>query len=105
MTSQKRDVILNIYKSAIFAKNLILSIHTTQYRLTDWLPTSAKEVKALGWESIDVIIFSGDAYVDHPAQLPRSYPVRTILIPCSNELNVKNIFFHCCPLKKNGIIG
>ncbi len=35
--------------------------------LSSWLPTSAKEVKALGWDHIDVIIFSGDAYVDHPS--------------------------------------
>ena len=34
---------------------------------TDWLPTSVKEMKALGWESVDVVIFSGDAYVDHPS--------------------------------------
>lgn len=32
-----------------------------------FLPTSAKEVKAWGWDSIDIILFSGDAYVDHPA--------------------------------------
>lgn len=32
-----------------------------------WLPTSAKEVEALGWDHIDVILFSGDAYVDHPS--------------------------------------
>ena len=32
-----------------------------------FLPTSAKEVAALGWDSIDVILFSGDAYVDHPS--------------------------------------
>ncbi|MBR6831726.1 MAG: YgiQ family radical SAM protein [Tidjanibacter sp.] len=32
-----------------------------------FLPTSAKEVKALGWDYIDVILFSGDAYVDHPS--------------------------------------
>lgn len=32
-----------------------------------WLPTSVKEVRALGWDYIDVIIFSGDAYVDHPS--------------------------------------
>lgn len=32
-----------------------------------YLPTSAKEVKALGWDYIDVILFSGDAYVDHPS--------------------------------------
>lgn len=34
---------------------------------TDFLPTSVKEVEALGWDTLDVIIFSGDAYVDHPA--------------------------------------
>ena len=32
-----------------------------------WLPTSAKEVEALGWDYIDVILFSGDAYIDHPS--------------------------------------
>lgn len=32
-----------------------------------FLPTSVKEVKALSWTDVDVIIFSGDAYVDHPA--------------------------------------
>jgi len=31
------------------------------------LPTTAKEVKARGWDVLDVILFSGDAYVDHPA--------------------------------------
>ncbi|MDE7127606.1 MAG: YgiQ family radical SAM protein, partial [Bacteroidales bacterium] len=31
------------------------------------IPTSVKEVKALGWDYIDVIIFSGDAFVDHPS--------------------------------------
>ncbi|MEG1664332.1 MAG: YgiQ family radical SAM protein [Mucinivorans sp.] len=30
-------------------------------------PTSVKEVKALGWEYIDVILFTGDAFVDHPS--------------------------------------
>lgn len=40
---------------------------TQAYKISNWLPTSAKEVKALGWESIDVILFSGDAYVDHPS--------------------------------------
>ncbi len=32
-----------------------------------WLPTSRKEVKELGWEEIDVILFTGDAYIDHPS--------------------------------------
>jgi uncharacterized radical SAM protein YgiQ len=32
-----------------------------------WLPTTNKEVEAFGWDEIDIIIFSGDAYVDHPS--------------------------------------
>ena len=32
-----------------------------------WLPTTKKEVDSLGWDGLDVIIFSGDAYVDHPS--------------------------------------
>ena len=32
-----------------------------------YLPTSVKEMKALGWDCVDVVIFSGDAYVDHPS--------------------------------------
>ncbi len=35
--------------------------------VTDFLPTSVKEMKALGWEYVDVVLFSGDAYVDHPS--------------------------------------
>ena len=31
------------------------------------LPISAKEIEALGWDYVDVIIVSGDAYVDHPS--------------------------------------
>ena len=30
-------------------------------------PTSKKEVEALGWDYIDVILFTGDAFVDHPS--------------------------------------
>ena len=32
-----------------------------------WLPTTRKEVEAKGWTSLDVVLFSGDAYVDHPS--------------------------------------
>ena len=32
-----------------------------------WLPTTKKEIDHLGWDHIDVIIFSGDAYIDHPS--------------------------------------
>lgn len=38
-----------------------------EYRLTDWLPTTRKEVELRGWDELDVILFSGDAYVDHPS--------------------------------------
>jgi uncharacterized radical SAM protein YgiQ len=37
------------------------------HKLTDWLPTTRKEAKARGWEELDAVIFSGDAYVDHPS--------------------------------------
>ncbi|MEN6619640.1 MAG: YgiQ family radical SAM protein [Rikenellaceae bacterium] len=32
-----------------------------------FIPTSKKEVEALGWDYIDIILFTGDAYVDHPS--------------------------------------
>jgi uncharacterized radical SAM protein YgiQ len=35
--------------------------------LTDWLPTTKKEVELRGWNELDIILFSGDAYVDHPS--------------------------------------
>lgn len=35
--------------------------------ITDWLPTSVKEMRQRGWDEVDVVLFSGDAYVDHPA--------------------------------------
>ena len=37
------------------------------YQLSDWLPTTRKEMELRGWERADVILFSGDAYVDHPS--------------------------------------
>ena len=38
-----------------------------QYQLTDWLPTTKKEMELRGWGSVDIILFSADAYVDHPS--------------------------------------
>ncbi|MDM0045756.1 YgiQ family radical SAM protein [Variovorax dokdonensis] len=32
-----------------------------------FLPTTRQEMEALGWDSCDVVIISGDAYVDHPS--------------------------------------
>ena len=40
---------------------------TQKYQLTDFLPTTRKECELRGWDELDVILFSGDAYVDHPS--------------------------------------
>lgn len=37
------------------------------YKPEAWLPTTKKEMEARGWDYLDVILFSGDAYVDHPS--------------------------------------
>jgi len=38
-----------------------------QRPITDWLPLTMKEVQNRGWNEIDVVLISGDAYVDHPS--------------------------------------
>jgi uncharacterized radical SAM protein YgiQ len=35
--------------------------------ISKFLPTTAKEAKAFGWDQLDVVLFTGDAYIDHPA--------------------------------------
>lgn len=54
-------------------------------------PTSAKEVQKLGWDYIDVILFTGDAFVDHPsfgtaciARYLQKYGYRVAVIPQPN---------------------
>lgn len=39
----------------------------TTENIAGWLPTSVKEIRALGWDSPDVILLTGDAYIDHPS--------------------------------------
>ena len=58
------------------------------HKLSDWLPTTNKEVKLRKWEELDVILFSGDAYVDHPSFGPavigrilESYGLRVAIVP------------------------
>lgn len=74
-----------------------------------WLPTSVKEIKARGWDHIDVIIFSGDAYVDHPSfgmavigRILESRGYRVAVVPQPNwrddlrdfrKLGVPRLFF------------
>ena len=38
-----------------------------EYKLTDFLPTTKKELELRGWDELDIILFSADAYVDHPS--------------------------------------
>lgn len=62
-----------------------------QRPVTDWLPITKKEVEAHGWEQLDVIIISGDAYVDHPAfgaavigRIIQSEGLRVAIVPQPN---------------------
>lgn len=59
--------------------------------ITDWLPITKAEVEKRGWEELDVIIISGDAYVDHPAfgpavigRLIQKMGLRVAIIPQPN---------------------
>ena len=74
-----------------------------------WLPTSVKEVKERGWDYLDVILFSGDAYVDHPSfggavvgRLLESLGLRVAIVPQPNwqddlrdfrKLGIPRLFF------------
>jgi uncharacterized radical SAM protein YgiQ len=62
-----------------------------QFFSREWLPTTRKEVESLGWDELDVILFSGDAYVDHPsfgpaviARLIESEGFRIAVVPQPN---------------------
>jgi len=61
------------------------------YRQNDWLPTTKKEVEKRGWTELDVILFSGDAYVDHPSfgpavigRLLESLGLKVAIVPQPN---------------------
>lgn len=41
--------------------------YVSRFQLTDFLPTTKKEVELRHWEELDIILFSGDAYIDHPS--------------------------------------
>lgn len=42
-------------------------LNNTTHNLTEWLPTTRREMDLRGWDYVDVILFSADAYVDHPS--------------------------------------
>ncbi len=44
-----------------------MNILYQKYDINNWLPTTKKEIESRGWDSVDIIFFTGDAYVDHPS--------------------------------------
>ena len=79
------------------------------HKISDWLPTTKKEVELRGWDELDIILFSGDAYVDHPAfgaavigRIIENMGLRIAIIPQPNwkddlrdfkKLGVPKLFF------------
>ncbi len=62
-----------------------------KFKITDWLPVSKKETDLRDWDELDVILFSGDAYVDHPsfgsaviARIIESQGLRIAIVPQPN---------------------
>ncbi len=60
-------------------------------QLTDFLPTTQKEIDLRGWDGVDVVFFSGDAYIDHPSfgtavigRLLESLGLRVAIVPQPN---------------------
>lgn len=51
----------------IVKKRLEKDAFSPRFKKSDFLPTSKEEMQQLGWEQADIILFSGDAYVDHPS--------------------------------------
>jgi uncharacterized radical SAM protein YgiQ len=80
-----------------------------EINISKWLPTSAKEIKQLGWKELDVILFTGDAYIDHPSfgaavigRILEAECLRVAIIPQPNwkddlrdfrKLGKPNLFF------------
>jgi len=59
--------------------------------VTEWLPISREEVEMRGWDELDVVLISGDAYVDHPAfgtaavgRIMESEGLRVAIVPQPN---------------------
>ena len=79
------------------------------FQLTDWLPTTKKEMDLRRWDYVDVILFSGDAYIDHPSfgtavigRLLESEGLRVAIVPQPNwrddlrdfkKLGIPRMFF------------
>ena len=86
-----------------------MNILYQRYQTTNWLPTTKKEVDERGWDELDVILFTGDAYVDHPSfgaavigRILEAEGLRVAIVPQPNwqddlrdfkKLGVPRLFF------------
>ena len=66
-------------------------MNSRSLQLTDWLPTTKKEMELRGWDYVDVVLFSGDSYIDHPSfgtavigRLLESEGLRVAIVPQPN---------------------
>ncbi|MDR2413661.1 MAG: YgiQ family radical SAM protein [Odoribacteraceae bacterium] len=89
--------------------------------MRDWLPTTKKEVEQRGWSGIDVILFSGDAYVDHPSfgvavigRVLESLGLNVAIVPQPNwqddlrdfkKLGAPGLFFGICPGSMDSMVN
>ncbi len=67
------------------------SVRNHMHSAEDWLPGSVKEMRQRGWDEADVILFTGDAYIDHPSfgaaaigRIIESEGLRVALVPQPN---------------------
>ncbi len=69
----------------------MIELPVVENRLEDWLPITKAEVESRGWSDVDVVLISGDAYVDHPAfgtavigRIMESEGLRVAVVPQPN---------------------
>lgn len=85
------------------------------------LPTTKKELERLGWDTLDVILFSGDAYVDHPSfgmavigRILEAQGLKVAIVPQPDwhgdyrdfkKLGRPRLFFGVCPGAMDSMIN
>ncbi len=78
---------LTTSSAAELAAPSLLSGAVPGYAAAPFLPMSRKEMEALGWDQCDVILVTGDAYIDHPSfgmALVGRF-ARGVRIPCGHH--------------------
>ena len=92
-----------------------------EFQHNRWLPTTKKEVEAKGWDSLDVILFSGDAYIDHPSfgaavigRVLEAQDLRVAIVPQPDwrgdfrdftKLGIPRLFFAIAPGAMDSMIN